>query len=118
MCSSDRTVMQLRQYLTTMQKTDPPFNGTAGRRMMNTLFLSNWQHERIGSEFLSGHEHATMLDSRHRGDETRLSRDELQQKKTEARNGLPAPPPRYKRRRLRGGALQSMAARLPKEMEL
>jgi DNA excision repair protein ERCC-4 len=100
MCSSDRTVLQLRQYLTTMQKTDPPFNGEAGRRMMNTLFLSNWQHERIGSDFLSGEE-----------------RDELHDKRMEGLRTVPAPPT-YKRRRTRGGHLQSLAARMPKEMEL
>ena len=123
MVSSDRTALQLRQYLTTMQKTDPPFNGEAGRRMMNTLFLSNWQHERVGSEFLSGQERNAMADSRRPGDEARVSKDELHEKRVHGSVGV-APPPRrmqqpsYKRRRLRGGHVQALAARLPKEMEL
>jgi DNA excision repair protein ERCC-4 len=100
-----------------MQKTDPPFNGEAGRRMMNTLFLSNWQHERIGSEFLSDQERGAMVKDRHAADQARTKRDELHDKRMEGVRSTPAPPT-YKRRRTRGGHLQSLAARMPKEMEL
>ena len=84
---------------------------------MNTLFLSNWQHERIGSDFLSGEERGAMLQDRQPGDQARMKRDELHDKRMEGLRTVPAPPT-YKRRRTRGGHLQSLAARMPKEMEL
>lgn len=97
MTSSDRTCLQLRQYLTTMQTTDPPFGSTAGRRMMETLFLSNWQHEKIGER---------LTNPAMRGiDEVRVKPGEMEQTRMridEIRRNRGQP--RYKRRRLRGGA--------------
>lgn len=89
MASSDRTCLQLRQYLTTMQATDPAFGPQAGRKMMQTLFLSNWQHERNG--------HIA-------SDEVKIRKDPDEKKGEEfSRRGRGVPS--YKRRRLRGGAV-------------
>ncbi|WVQ62983.1 uncharacterized protein L199_001132 [Kwoniella botswanensis] len=119
MCSSDRTCLQLRQYLTTMQKTDPAFGPKAGKKMMETLFLSNWQHEKNGERLsdpnkMKGDE----------GDEVRVKRGEMEEKRLEDANqrrgangnrgrGVPA----YKRRRVRGGAAAAMAAPRLADME-
>jgi len=102
MASSDRTCLQLRQYLTTMEQTDPPFSADAGRKMLQTLFLSNWQHEKNGERLSNP---ARMNDFQG-GDEVRVKRGEMEEKLMSDANrrsargrGMPA----YKRRRLRGG---------------
>ncbi|WVF66815.1 hypothetical protein IAT40_001557 [Kwoniella sp. CBS 6097] len=107
MASSDRTCLQLRQYLTTMQRTDPPFGPHAGQRMMETLFLSNWQHEKNG-ERLSD---PNRMRQSNGGDEVRVRRGEMEEKRLEeaSRRGNPRGRgiPAYKRRRIRGGAMSS-----------
>ncbi|KAL7419755.1 DNA repair protein RAD16 [Cryptotrichosporon argae] len=102
MTSSDRTCLQLRQYLTTMQKTDPPFGARAGRKMMETLFLSNWQHEKNGERLAN----PSRMDGARGGDEVKTSKGGMEEKLEEAgrRRGIPA----YKRRRRRAGAPESM----------
>lgn len=102
MTSSDRTCLQLRQYLTTMQKTDPPFGPRAGRKMMETLFLSNWQHEKNG-ERLSDPARMQQIQG---GDEVRVPKGEMEAKREGARKdaGRGRGRPSFKRRRLRGGA--------------
>ena len=105
MCASDRTCLQLRQYLTSMVKTDPPFGPHAGRKMMETLYLSNWQHEQNGARLASG--------NRLRGaggDETK-GKDDLEVAKRVHESGQThgeywkrKNQPSYKRRRMRGGA--------------
>jgi DNA excision repair protein ERCC-4 len=95
MTASDRTCLQLRQYLTTMEKTDPPFGPKAGRKMMETLFLSNWQHEKNGERLSNP--------AKLRADEV-SSRGEIEKKKNEEqmrKRGVPS----YKRRRTRAGAV-------------
>jgi DNA excision repair protein ERCC-4 len=90
-----------------MQKTDPPFGPHAGRKMMETLFLSNWQHEKNG-ESLSN-------PARMMGDEVR-KRGEMETKRVEEssrRRGTPS----YKRRRTRAGAM-AVGSRNKAEMEL
>ncbi|ORY29555.1 hypothetical protein BCR39DRAFT_532115 [Naematelia encephala] len=105
MTSSDRTCLQLRQYLTTMQPTDPPFGPQAGRRMMETLFLSNWQHEKNG-ERLSN---PAKMDNGLGRDEVRVKKGEMEEKRQfeadkRAAKARGRGTPYYKRRRLRGGA--------------
>ncbi|WWC87511.1 uncharacterized protein L201_002401 [Kwoniella dendrophila CBS 6074] len=119
MCSSDRTCLQLRQYLTTMQPTDPPFGPNAGKKMMETLFLSNWQHEKNG-ERLSDPNKMKGDD----GDEVRVKKGEMESKRLEdakdrrGNNGMRGRGvPAYKRRRLRGGATAAMAAPRLADME-
>ncbi|WRT65456.1 uncharacterized protein IL334_002399 [Kwoniella shivajii] len=117
MCSSDRTCLQLRQYLTTMQNTDPPFGPHAGKRMMETLFLSNWQHEKNGERLsdpnkMRGEE----------GDEVTVKRGEMEAKRLEdakrrANNTGRGRTPAYKRRRVRGGAAAAIAAPRLADME-
>ena len=102
MAASDRTCLQLRQYLSTMEKTDPPFNANAGRKMMQTLFLSNWQHEKNG-ERLTNPARMTQYQG---GDEVRLPRGEMEEKRmndANRRGGRGRGMPAYKRRRMRGG---------------
>lgn len=103
MTSSDRSCLQLRQYLTTMMKTDPPFGPNAGKKMMETLFLSNWSFEN----------NRVSLDAY-----TRDDRDEVRVKygdmEKERNIGAERTIPKswqhdktrtyYKRRRMRGGA--------------
>ncbi|EIW69128.1 hypothetical protein TREMEDRAFT_62855 [Tremella mesenterica DSM 1558] len=100
MCSSDRTCLQLRQYLTTMEKTEPPFGSQAGRKMMETLFLSNWQHEKNGERLSNP--------SRVGADEVRTAKGVMEEQRIQdakARGlGNKRGVPSYKRRRLRGGA--------------
>lgn len=84
-------------------KTDPPFGPHAGRKMMESLFLSNWQHEANGAHRMRGPG----------GDEVR-KKDEMQiAKKAQdaSKDKFGAyyknrgrGQPSYKRRRLRGGA--------------
>ncbi|WWD16753.1 hypothetical protein CI109_101184 [Kwoniella shandongensis] len=102
MTSSDRTCLQLRQYLTTMQKTDPTFGAHAGKKMMETLFLSNWQHEKNG-ERLSD---PNRMQQSNGGDEVRVKKGEMESKRMEDANrrGRGKGVPTYKRRRQRGGA--------------
>jgi len=95
MTASDRTCLQIRQYLTTMEKTDPPFGPHAGRKMMETLFLSNWQHEKNGERL----DNPAKL---HRDEIS--SKGEIEKKKNEEqmrKRGTPS----YKRRRTRAGAV-------------
>ncbi|WVQ73869.1 hypothetical protein IAR50_003450 [Cryptococcus sp. DSM 104548] len=107
MTSSDRTCLQLRQYLTTMAKTDPPFGPKAGRRMMDSLFLSNWQHEKNGQR-LDGKAGSKAGMRLHRtGDDEVNARGDIESKRSEearvAARGRGVPS--YKRRRQRGGAV-------------
>lgn len=97
MCSSDRTCLQLRQYLTTMESTDPPFGPNAGRKMMQTLFLSNWMHEKNGQRLSNPARYADGEGA----DEVAMSKSGIDQKRMEARRGGA---PSYKRRRMRAGA--------------
>ena len=99
MASSDRTCLQLRQYLTTMEKTEPPFSASAGRKMMQTLFLSNWQHEKNG-ERLSNPARMQQLQG---GDEVRVRKGEMEEKRMRDASRRGRGTPAYKRRRLRGG---------------
>ncbi|WVR04063.1 hypothetical protein IAU60_001062 [Kwoniella sp. DSM 27419] len=108
MTSSDRTCLQLRQYLTTMQKTDPPFSAHAGQRMMETLFLSNWQHEKNGERLSDPNRMSDMAG----GDEVRIKKGEMEAKRLEEAKkreggGRGRGTPAYKRRRLRGGMMSS-----------
>lgn len=96
MCSSDRTCLQLRQYLTTMEKTDPPFGPHAGRKMMQTLFLSNWMHEKNGERLSNPARY-----SGEGADEVAMAKSGMEAKRMEARRGGA---PSYKRRRMRAGA--------------
>ncbi|AAW45049.2 conserved hypothetical protein [Cryptococcus deneoformans JEC21] len=105
MTSSDRTCLQLRQYLTTMSRTDPPFGPNAGRKMMESLFLSNWQHEKNGEKLGSagtGMHRSNEDEIRVRGDiESKRVEEQRRAERTRGRGrGVPS----YKRRRQRGGA--------------
>ena len=111
MTSSDRTCLQLRQYLTTMQQTDPPFGPQAGRKMMETLFLSNWQHEKNGERLTN----PARMDGLNGADEVQGKKGELEEKRDKfGRRGVPA----YKRRRLRGGATALPGRNSPGEKDL
>ena len=110
MCASDRTCLQLRQYLTTMVKTDPPFGPQAGRKMMETLFLSNWRYERVGRNGVVPE--AVVPEVPGSRDEVGLKGDMETAKAESSRRGRPS----YKRRRLRGGA--AAVARLASESDL
>jgi len=106
MTASDRTCLQLRQYLTTMEKTDPPFGPHAGRKMMETLFLSNWQHEKNGERL----DNPAKL---HRDEVS--SKGEIEKKKNEEqmrKRGTPS----YKRRRTRAGAVAVGRRGQPEDM--
>ncbi|TYJ54668.1 hypothetical protein B9479_004702 [Cryptococcus floricola] len=109
MTSSDRTCLQLRQYLTTMAKTDPPFGPNAGKRMMESLFLSNWQHEKNGQR-LDGKAGSKAGMRMHRsGDDEVNARGDIEKQRSEearrAERGRGRGIPRYKRRRQRGGSV-------------
>ncbi|BEJ11286.1 hypothetical protein CspHIS471_0107080 [Cutaneotrichosporon sp. HIS471] len=96
MCSSDRTCLQLRQYLTTMEPTDPPFSSGAGKKMMQTLFLSNWQHEKNGQRLANPARYTNGAGA----DQVQTSKG-MEQRMVEARRrGAPS----FKRRRMRAGA--------------
>ncbi|KIR71477.1 DNA excision repair protein ERCC-4 [Cryptococcus deuterogattii CA1014] len=105
MTTSDRTCLQLRQYLTTMSRTDPPFGPQAGRKMMESLFLSNWQHEKNGEKLGNagtGIHRSDNDEIRVRGDiESKRVED---QRRAERARGRGRGVPSYKRRRQRGGA--------------
>lgn len=90
-----------------MQATDPPFGPKAGQKMMETLFLSNWQHEKNG-ESLSN-------PARMAGDEVR-KRGEMEVKRGEDNNKRRGTPS-YKRRRTRAGAM-AVGTRNKAEAEL
>jgi DNA excision repair protein ERCC-4 len=100
MVASDRTALQLRQYLTTMEKTEPAFGPKAGRRMMETLFLSNWIHEKDGVRLSD----PMSLPDMRAGDEVSKQGD-MESKRAEERR-LGASGKYYKRRRVRGGMAQ------------
>lgn len=96
MCASDRTCLQLRQYLTTMEPTDPPFSAGAGKKMMQTLFLSNWQHEKNGQRLANPAQYSNGAGA----DQVPTSKG-MEQRMVEARRrGAPS----FKRRRMRAGA--------------
>ncbi|KAL1410200.1 DNA repair protein RAD16 [Vanrija albida] len=95
MTSSDLTCLQLRQYLTTMMPTDPPFSAGAGRKMMETLYLSNWQHEKNGQRLSNPSRYTDGV----AGDQV-AARSGLDEKRIAAHRGAPS----YKRRRRRAGA--------------
>ena len=113
MTASDRTCLQLRQYLTTMKKTEPPFGSDAGRKMMETLFLSNWQHEKNGERLINPAKMKNGLEV----DEVRVRQGKLEQKMQD-RNPKNKGQPRYKRRRLRGGAQAMVGKRSEQTIEL
>nr|ODN98611.1 DNA excision repair protein ERCC-4 [Cryptococcus depauperatus CBS 7855] len=97
MTSSDRTCLQLRQYLTTMARTDPPFGPNGGRKMMETLFLSNWQHEKNGERLAGTRMHS-------KGEDELRVRGEIEKKRVEEhRRAERGRLSSYKRRRQRGG---------------
>lgn len=101
MCSSDLTCLQLRQYLTTMKPTQPPFGPKAGRRMMETLFLSNWQHEKNGQYLSNPNKYINGAAA----DQVRTELGAMEEKRIQEgqrRRGGGAPS--YKRRRVRAGA--------------
>jgi DNA excision repair protein ERCC-4 len=110
MCASDRTCLQLRTYLTSMVKTDPPFGPQAGRKMMETMFLSNWQHERHSLEFAGRGTRMTGIG----GDEVK-AKDDMQAAKRQREQDSgkyrgywkSRGQPSYKRRRMRAGAAMS-----------
>lgn len=105
MTSSDRTCLQLRQYLMTMAKTDPPFGPHAGRKMMETLFLSNWYHEKQGDKLSN----PAKMAGGDGGDEVSGEQGEMERKRNQIREreqrmrGRGRGQPSYKRRRIRGG---------------
>lgn len=96
MCSSDRTCLQLRQYLTTMEVTDPPFSAGAGKKMMQTLFLSNWQHEKNGQRLANPARYTNGAGA----DQVPTSGGMEQRIAEGRRRGAPS----FKRRRMRAGA--------------
>ncbi|KLT38478.1 hypothetical protein CC85DRAFT_281064 [Cutaneotrichosporon oleaginosum] len=96
MCSSDRTCLQLRQYLTTMEATDPPFSAGAGKKMMQTLFLSNWQHEKNGQRLVNPARYTNGAGA----DQVSTSKGMEQRMGEAKRRGAPS----FKRRRMRAGA--------------
>ncbi len=90
-----------------MEKTDPPFSAKAGRKMMQTLFLSNWQLEKNG-ERLSNPARMNQFQG---GDEVRVRGGEMEQKRmadADRRSARGRGMPAYKRRRLRGGQAPHM----------
>ncbi|KAK4688167.1 DNA excision repair protein ERCC-4, partial [Tremellales sp. Uapishka_1] len=109
MTTSDRTCLQIRQYLTTMERTNPPFSATAGRKMMETLFLSNWQHEKNG-ERLSN---PSKMESFNGGDEVKVQKSGLEEKAA-AERLKKSRASYYKRRRQRGG----LAGQMGRDKEL
>ena len=122
MTSSDRSCLQLRQYLTTMIKTSPPFGPQSGRKMMETLFLSNWQHEKNGERLSNP---AKMVRGQAAGgDEVKVKAGEMEEKRLESAGmrdyksrGRGRGTPSYKRRRLRGGA-EALGRRTAQELEM
>lgn len=106
MTASDRTCLQLRQYLTTMQKTEPAFGPQAGRKMMETLFLSNWQHEKNGERLSNP--------ARMGGDQVDTKGDIERKKNQEQSRRRNASA--YKRRRTRAGAVSVGTRGLPDDM--
>lgn len=101
MCHSDQTCLQLRQYLTTMEPTDPPFSEGGGRKMMETLFLSNWQYEKNGDRLSNPARYTEGANA----DQLNLSKGAMEKKRQEYRRGVPS----YKRRRQRAGAPMQMS---------
>lgn len=100
MCHSDQTCLQLRQYLTTMEPTDPPFSEGGGRKMMETLFLSNWQYEKNGDRLANPARYTNGAAA----DQLDPSKGAMEKKRQEYRRGVPS----YKRRRQRAGAPMQM----------
>ena len=85
---------------------------------METLFLSNWQHEKNGMRLSD----PLKMEQVQGGDEVRLPKGEMEQKRggikdrqqwRGSRRGVPT----YKRRRLRGGATMPGRQKDP-EMEM
>ncbi|ODN80790.1 hypothetical protein L202_02941 [Cryptococcus amylolentus CBS 6039] len=109
MTSSDRTCLQLRQYLTTMAKTDPPFGPNAGKRMMESLFLSNWQHEKNGQRLDGKAGSKAGMRMHRKGDDEVNARGDIEKQRSEearrAERGRGRGVPSYKRRRQRGGSV-------------
>lgn len=101
MCHSDQTCLQLRQYLTTMEPTDPPFSEGGGRKMMETLFLSNWQYEKNGDRLANPARYTNGANA----DQLDASKGAMEKKRQEYRRGVPS----YKRRRQRAGAPMQMS---------
>lgn len=88
-----------------MSRTDPPFGPQTGRKMMESLFLSNWQHEKNGEKLGNagtGIHRSDNDEIRVRGDiESKRMED---QRRAERARGRGRGVPSYKRRRQRGGA--------------
>jgi hypothetical protein len=90
-----------------MVRTEPPFGAHAGKKMMETLFLSNWQHEKNG-ERLSD---PAKMKGYQGGDEVRVKRGEMEDKRLQSSRGRGGKTPYYKRRRIRGGGVLPMGKR-------
>ena len=80
---------------------------------MQTLFLSNWQHEKNG-ERLSNPARMKQMQG---GDEVRVPRGEMEEKRMNDAKRRGRGTPAYKRRRLRGGQ-QPQVRRKASEEEL
>ena len=89
-----------------MQKTSPPFGPHAGRKMMETLFLSNWQHEKNGERLANP--------ARMGGDQVNTKGDIEKKKNEEALRKRNASS--HKRRRTRAGAVSVGTRGLPDDM--
>jgi DNA excision repair protein ERCC-4 len=81
--------------------------------MMETLFLSNWQHEKNGERLTN----PARLDNWNGGDEVRMRRGGMEEERMEDRRARSGQP-RYKRRRIRGGAEGMVGKRSGVEMDL
>lgn len=68
--------------------------------MMETLFLSNWQHEKNGQRLHHHHVGRTPSDPEARDEVVR--RGDMEKKQAEEK-GMRSGQPYYKRRRIRGG---------------
>lgn len=103
-----------------MSKTDPPFGPHAGRKMMETLFLSNWYHEKQGDK-LSNPATMSVGDGR---DEVSAEQGEMERKRKEIREreakmrGRGRGQPSYKRRRIRGGGSMPVGRKEDPEMSV
>ena len=89
-----------------MIETDPAFGAQAGIKMMQSLYLSNWQHEKNGESMGDG----GRMRGPH-GDEVKAKDDLLSAKRQREQDSgkyrgyyKNRGQPSYKRRRLRGGA--------------
>jgi len=85
-----------------MEPTDPPFGPHAGRRMMETLFLSNWQHEKNGQRLSNPSRYVNGAGA----DQVTPQRGGMEEKRMQEARRRNASA--IKRRRMRAGAPASM----------